>query len=850
VTHWDFFVSYTQADRAWAEWVAWVLEEDGYRVLVQAWDFVPGSNWVQRMQEGSSQAERTIAVLSAAYLSSVYGGAEWQAAWANDADGPRRKLIPVRVEDCDRPGLLGGVTGLDLFDIQEATAKARLRDSISGAIRGRAKPDSPPSFPGRRAIPRGARFPGALPTVWNVPARNPNFVGRERALEDLDHDLRGASTITVHSLHGMGGVGKTRLAVEYAHAHAYRYDLVWWFAAEESRVLPDQFAALAARMGLEPHSDPRALQVGVHDALRGVPGWLLIFDNADNVDDIRDWLPSAPIPPGTPGHVLVTTRRSGFAPLGPVHDVDVVEPAEGIRLLRARATALDEDIAAQLTEELGRLPLALEHAAAFLDRTAMDGRSYLALVRTRADLLFSRGSTDRGQHALAGLWDISIERINAENPASSQLLDICAHLAPEPIPLNLFSTHPDQLPDPLASVVADPLSYTEAVAVLVDYSLARRTPTGLQVHRLLQAAIREQHRRLRCEASGAQLSESATAVTGPQLRALRVLAADAPEEFIDEPQLWPRWAVLLPHVLIATSRVEDVASDPSNNLELVARLLERAGTYLTMHARNSEAGLLFERVLRFDEARYGSHDPLVASDLSNVAWVLKEQGDLAAARPLAERALHIDEISFGSDHPKVATDLNNLATVLRDMGKPAEARPLLERALRMGETDLGLDHPLVATRLHNLATVSRDLGEPTAARPLAERALHITENRYGAGHPNVAHCLGSLVTIFRALGNPAEAQPLAERALRITETSYGPNHPEVASNLGNLALTLVDLGEPATARPLAERALQIAETSFGRDRPGVRTALSNLAAVLHAKVIRMPRKCWRSVPKS
>ena len=106
---WDFFVSYTQADRRWAEWIAWALEEHGrYRVLVQAWDFVPGSNWIHKMQDGARDATRTIAVLSGAYLASQYGGAEWQAAWASDPGGADRKLLVVRVADCAGRGCWRG----------------------------------------------------------------------------------------------------------------------------------------------------------------------------------------------------------------------------------------------------------------------------------------------------------------------------------------------------------------------------------------------------------------------------------------------------------------------------------------------------------------------------------------------------------------------------------------------------------------------------------------------------------------------------------------------------------------------------------------------------------------------
>jgi hypothetical protein len=491
---WDFFLSYTQADRAWAEWIAWILEEDGHRVLVQAWDFVPGSNWIQGMQAGTRDAARTIALLSGDYLESVFGSAEWQAAWAQDPDGADRKLLVVRVGDCDRPGLLAGVVGVDVFGIAEAAARARLRRMIADALAGRAKPDTAPGFPGAgRAMPREPRFPGALPQIWKVPARNPNFTGRGPDLEEMARGLAAGSSVTVHSVHGLGGVGKTQLAVEYTYAHAGDYDLVWWIAAEEPTSIPDQFAALAARLGLERAADPEALRDQVHDALRGVPGWLLIFDNADAAGDIVPWLPAGPLPAGIPGHVISTTRRGGFAALGQVMDLDVIDLPAAVRLLRSRVPDLGQETGEQIAQELGRLPLALEQAAAYIDRAQMPAREYLDLLRSRAADLYARGQVTSRKDTIATLWDISLERISGESPAAVQLLDICAYLAPEPIPLDLFTAHPGQLPEPLSAAAADQLAFGDTVAVLVDYSLAKRTAAGLQLHRLVQATIRSRH---------------------------------------------------------------------------------------------------------------------------------------------------------------------------------------------------------------------------------------------------------------------------------------------------------------------------------------------------------------------
>jgi TIR domain/NB-ARC domain len=488
---WDFFVSYTQADRSWAEWIAWELEEHGHRVLVQAWDFVPGSNWVQGMQSGVTRAARMIAVLSRAYLSSVYGQAEWQAVWGTDPSGDGRKLLTVRVEGCDRPGLLGPVVGIDVFGVPEAKARARLRTMVARAVAGRAKPGEKPPFPpSQRAIPHEARFPGALPQVWNIPARNPNFTGRATALSALEAELAASGTMTVTSVRGMGGVGKTQLANEYAHRHAVDYEVVWWIAAEEPALIADQFARLATAMGLEPGQDAEMVRLEVHQRLREVPGWLLIFDNADTADDIRGWLPPALLSPGVPGHVLVTTRRDGFSALGAVYDLDVVDEAEAVKILRARVPHITDEVAGQIAEELGRLPLALEQASAYITRSQRPPADYLRLLRTRAQQLYGRGRVASREETIATLWTLSFDRVGQEEPAALQLLAICANMAPVPIPLDLFTAHPDQLSEPLASKVTDDLEFTDVVATIVDYSLAKRETGGLLLHRLVQGALR------------------------------------------------------------------------------------------------------------------------------------------------------------------------------------------------------------------------------------------------------------------------------------------------------------------------------------------------------------------------
>jgi hypothetical protein len=186
----------------------------------------------------------------------------------------------------------------------------------------------------------------------------------------------------------------------------------------------------------------------------------------------------------------------------------VIKPADAVRLLRARVPGLGQAVGRQIAEELGRLPLALEQAGAYVDRSQMPGPEYLDLLRSRAAELYERGQVTDRTDTIATLWDISLERISGESPAAVQLLEVCAYLAPEPIPLDLFTAHPGELPEPLSSAAADQLAFGDTIAVLVDYSLAKRTATGLQLHRLVQATIRARQSRPASPRPGAPPADS------------------------------------------------------------------------------------------------------------------------------------------------------------------------------------------------------------------------------------------------------------------------------------------------------------------------------------------------------
>jgi hypothetical protein len=353
----DFFISHAGRDTGWAKWLAWQLEETGYVVELDVWDWAPGEDFVARMQQALESADRLLAMCTEAYFTSAFGGAELRAAFAQQAVG---RIVPVLVEPVILPPLYAPLIPVDLTGLDEATAVARLRARLAGG-----RPASAPPFPRAGPVPaEKPGFAGALPEVWKVPPRNPRFTGRDGMLTELRRRLRAEEpTLVVQALYGLGGVGKTQLALEYAHRFAADYDLVWWTDAEQAVLLPGQLAQLAARLGLAPGPTVAATVERLLAELRGRDRWLLIFDNAERPQDIAAYLP------GGAGHVLITSRYPGWGALGGRLEVDVLPRAETVALLRARIPALSEELADALAAELGDLPLAAAQAAGYLEQT-------------------------------------------------------------------------------------------------------------------------------------------------------------------------------------------------------------------------------------------------------------------------------------------------------------------------------------------------------------------------------------------------------------------------------------------------------------------------------------------------
>jgi tetratricopeptide (TPR) repeat protein len=654
----------------------------------------------------------------------------------------------------------------------------------------------------------------AKPIVLPYASLGSLFKGREAFLNRLRESLTradgGTAAIVSKALFGMGGIGKTRAAVEYAWAYHEEYTALLFAQADSPEELRRNLAGFAGPLLLPESAEEEVRLNAVLTWLGANPGWLLILDNIDapaalaEADRLMGRLAG--------GHVVLTSRLDRFARQIEPLEMDVLGSDAAVAFLleatdaRRRKAADDDAGARELADELGRLALALEQAAATIDKLRCGFRRYLELWQSNRDKIvgWARPEITGYHNAVAVTWQTSVDQLTE---AGRRLLERLAFLAPDPVPMFLLDI---AIPDAEAEDLRDGLADLTAV------SLATRDAQGerFAVHRLVQDVAR---RSLDATRSRQRVTETLGWVNA---------ACDGDP---GDMRAWARLDPLAPHVQHVTQW-----ADAAGIAEPTARLMNHLGMLFRAKSLHAQAEPLRRRALAIAEASFGPHHPTTAIGLTNLAELLRATNRLAEAEPLMCRALAISEASFGPDHPTVAICLNNLAELLQGTNRLAEAEPLYRRALMIGERSFGPDHPTVATALSNLAELLRANNRLAEAEPVMRRALAIGKTNFGPDHPNVAISLNNLGLLLHDANRSAEAEPLMRRALAIDEASFGPDHPTVAIRLNNLAGLLQATNRLAEAEPLMHRALAIDEASFGPDHPQVATDLNNLAQLLQA----------------
>ena len=711
--------------------------------------------------------------------------------------------------------------------------------------------------------------------IWNIPyQRNPLFTGREDVLKKLSEALRAGKTAALaqpQAISGLGGIGKTQTAVEFAYRYKDDYKAILWVKAETEGSINADFVTIASLLDLpeKQEQDQHKIVEAVKRWFQEHTEWLLILDNADDIAMVQGFIPL-----GSMGHILLTTRAHATGRTAQRIEVEKMEPDEGALFLLHRAKLLDPDspletatrteqaTTREIVKAMDGLPLALEQAGAYIEETECGLQGYLRLYHAQGVQLLKEHGEFIPDHPkpVATTWSLSFEKVEQANPAAAELLRFCAFLAPDAIPEELFTESASELGPILEPVASNLSSLNTAIRELLKYSLVHRDPATntLSIHRLVQEVLKDQ-----------MDEETQRLWTKRTVRTVNHFFPEVDVNKVDRNTLL-RCERYLPHAQNCEKLID--------HYKLVfleaGQLLHNTGRYLRARSQNAQAEPLFQKALRIhrkvpgtwhadtastlhdlawlylDQGRYkeaellyqeafnirmrvlGTKDPYTAYSLQCLARLYSNQGQYDQAEPLLKDALEIRDQVSGAKDTNAASILHYLAWFYRDIRQYEESELLFKDALEIRKQVLGLQHPQTANTLHDLAWLYQDQSQYDQAEPLLKDALEIRKQVLGPQHPQTANTLHALAWLYKEQGQYEEAERLLKEALSIREQVQGPQHFDTANVLHDLAKLYDDQGKYEQAEPLYQRALTIREKVLSPDHPAIATTLDNYANLL------------------
>ncbi len=634
------------------------------------------------------------------------------------------------------------------------------------------------------------------------------FVGRSHQVQTLHQLLQQNERVAITAIAGMGGVGKTELAIQYAKAHVETYQGgICWLLVKSGDIGTQVVRFARSRLDLNPLDNLDLLGQVEYCWQHWHEGEVLVvLDDVTEFKHVKPYLP----PQSSRFKVLVTTRSllgSSIAQLS----LDVLQPEAALELLRsligAERLQQELDVAKHLCEWLDYLPLGLELVGRYLARkkdlplAEMWGRLQAKRLEERS---LNKPKSEDDMTAQLGVAD-------AFELSWQELEDAHKHLG---CLLSLFASAPilwrlveqcllDQAPEDLEVIRDD---------ILLNLHLLQRKSEGTyQLHQLIREFFLKKLKGL------AQVDDLKQAFAAAMVAVARKIPEFPTHELITA--VTPA----MPHVAEVANNLTEYLSDEDLPWCFIGlgRFYKGQGFY-------EQAALWHEQCLSITQDRFGSDHPDVFASLNNVAYIYCEQGCNSKAEPLYIEALQLRQRLLGNYHPDVAQSLNNLALLYYEQGRYSEAEPLYIEALEIWERLSKNDHPHLSVSLNNLALLYCAQGRYSEAEPLYRKALNLFKRLLGKEHPNIATNLHNLADLYKSQGRYQEAEVLFMQALELSQRLLGEEHPNVAQIFNNLALLYHIQGRYQEAEPLFVQALKICEQRLGINHPLTVTIHKNL----------------------
>ncbi|MCX6581367.1 MAG: toll/interleukin-1 receptor domain-containing protein [Candidatus Aminicenantes bacterium] len=798
------FLSYSHIDEEFVMGLPGRLKLNGVECFFDSESIAGGDNWVLELEKRLDECDFFVPILTPAYVHSDWCQKERTAFMASLHSGKSKKIIPLLLKDCGDllPPFLKNIQHIDISaEVEFEKNYPKICRQLGGVYveveETIDRTKLPPLCP--------------LPVKHRMPHRSlgEHFAGRVKDLWMIDEGLGRCNTAVVQGVGlvvGMGGLGKTQLAVEYVHRFGcYFPGGVFWVEAEMGRMTMTAQVAEAAGIKLDRSMDEKSQLAMLWQGL-SKERTLIVLDNFPEGEEIQAWLP-----PEKSIYTLVTSRRKDFFNYF-CHDLNKLDYGEALTLLNSGGRTFEMEEARPLIDALEGLPLALELVKHFLNlRPEMSIKELLgemtALGQMGALEIFTEKYADQlptghSKQVAATFrmgWDLASD-------FEKQVLRAISLLAPAPVPRRVLrkilpATSESKLRDPLDEA----LSRLHAKLSLLELD----GETDPRMHRLISAFMRS----LMVENDPLQ-KNVITAIRDEMARVTDV----------KDTQSFRQLEKVLPHAdyLLASEGIE-----PEQAIDIA--------NYTGWHHDNLGRYRLGERycrkALEIAEKNYKPGDPVIATQQSNLAIELRYLDELPEAHELSRMALKVTKKSFEPGHPTIAIRQSNLALVLQDLGKLEEARDLLREALNSDQKSYAPGHPTIAKRQSNLALVLKDIGEFEEARDLLQAALDAVKKSFSPGHPEIAKTQSNLAIVLRYLGELPEARDLLRAALEADQKSFGPGHPKIATRQSNLAMVLKDLGEPEEAKELLTLAYHSLLENLGPDNPKTKIAKGNLESV-------------------